>query len=80
MYEIEDVLIIKFNSGLLFTFHREVDMFESTTFEKAFLRALVVECMVHTHASSNQPHSDPPTTGISTNTLHTLPQPHTPNT
>jgi len=80
VFDQEEVLIIKFNSGLLFTFHHECDMFKSTTLEKAFPHALAVERKVHPHSSSYQPHSDPPTTSSSTNTSHTLPQPCTPYT
>jgi len=39
----DEVLIIKFNSGLLFQFRREVELFESNTLDKAFLKALAVE-------------------------------------
>jgi hypothetical protein len=39
----EEVLIFKFNSGPLLLLCREVDLFESSSLDKAFLRALVVE-------------------------------------
>jgi hypothetical protein len=39
----EEYLIVKFNSGLLMVFRREVDLFDSASLDKAFLRALAVE-------------------------------------
>jgi hypothetical protein len=41
--DLEEVLIVKFNFGLLTIFCHEVDLFESPSLDKAFLRALVVE-------------------------------------
>jgi hypothetical protein len=39
----DEVLIIKFNYGLLLPLHHEVDLLESSSLDKAFLWALVVE-------------------------------------
>jgi len=39
----EEVLIIKFNFVLLIHLHCEMDLFEISSLDKAFLRALVVE-------------------------------------
>lgn len=44
IFDLEEVLIIKFNFVLLLFFHREVELFGSTSLGKAFVRALVVEC------------------------------------
>jgi len=41
--EQDEVLIIKFNSSLLFQFCREVELFERNTLDKDFLKALAVE-------------------------------------
>jgi len=38
----EEVLIIKLNSGMLFNFRREVELLESNTLDKAFLKALAI--------------------------------------
>jgi hypothetical protein len=39
----EEVLIAKFNSSLLLFIRREVDLFESSSLDKAFLQALAME-------------------------------------
>jgi hypothetical protein len=41
--DLEEVLIVKFNFGLLTIFCHAVDFFESPSLDKAFLCALVVE-------------------------------------
>jgi hypothetical protein len=46
----EEVLIVKFNFGLLTIFHHQIDLFESPSLESTFLWALVVE---HKVASQN---------------------------
>jgi hypothetical protein len=48
----EEVLIVKFNSGLLLFIHREVDLFEISSLDKAFLRALDVEWKLSPHLRS----------------------------
>jgi hypothetical protein len=48
----EEVLIVKFNSGLLLFIRREVDLFESSSLDKAFLRALAVEWKLAPHLRS----------------------------
>jgi hypothetical protein len=49
--DLEEVLIVKFNSGLLLLLCREVDLFEISSLDKAFLRALVVEWKAHSSPS-----------------------------
>jgi hypothetical protein len=44
--DLKEVLLIKFNSGLLMYLHREVDIFEMSSFTKSFLWAFVMECKV----------------------------------
>jgi len=44
----DEVLIIKFNSGLLMLLRREVELFDSASLDKAFIRALAVERKVGT--------------------------------
>lgn len=46
MSDLKEVLLIKCNYGLLMYLHREVDLFEISSFDKAFLWALVMECKV----------------------------------
>jgi hypothetical protein len=45
----DEVLIIKFNSGLLLPLRWEVDLFDNASLDKDFLRALVVERKVAPH-------------------------------
>jgi hypothetical protein len=60
--EPDEVLIIKFNSGLLLPLRREVDLFDNTSLDKAFLWALAVERKVAPHIRylPNQNHVDNP--------------------
>jgi hypothetical protein len=67
----EEVLIIKFNSGLLIHLHCEVDLFESSSLDKAFLRALVVECKVAPRTRSPQAQDGP----SNVSTSPTIPSP-----
>ena len=46
MSDLKEVLLIKFNYGLLMYLHREVDIFEMSSFTKSFLWAFVMECKV----------------------------------
>eukprot|EP00253_Pinus_taeda_P008244 PITA_08244 len=46
----DEVLIIKFNSGLLMLLRREVELFDSASLDKAFIRALAVECFRYPQA------------------------------
>jgi hypothetical protein len=75
----EEVLVIKFNSGLLMHLRHEVDLFESSSLDKAFLRALAIERKVAPRIRSPQPGYDPSTTGPSqvtptaTSTPRTMP-------
>ena len=48
IFDPEEVLIIKFNSGLLMIFRHEVELFDSTSLDKAFIHALAVERKVGT--------------------------------
>ena len=64
----EQVLIIKFNSGLAFNIRKEVDLFESDTLDQAFIGALAVERKVNprvrnppTRQSPHQASSSNPT-------------------
>jgi len=52
---LEEVLIFKFNSGLLTIFHREFDLFESPSLDKAFFQALTMEPKVALKSSLPQP-------------------------
>jgi hypothetical protein len=60
--ELDEVLIIKFNYGLLLPLRQEVDLFDSSSLDKAFLRALVIERKVspQTRYSPNQTQSANP--------------------
>lgn len=71
---LEEVLIVKFNSSLLLSIRHEVDLFESSSLDKAFLRALAAERNVTAWIHSPQPGYDPFTTGPSQVTLP--PPPH----
>lgn len=48
IFDPEKVLIIKFNSSLLMLFRREVELFDSASLDKGFIRALAVESKVGT--------------------------------
>jgi hypothetical protein len=66
-------LIVKFNYGLLMVFRREVDLFESPSLDKAFLRALVMERKVAPQIYSPQtrsPSNGPSHTGHSNVSLY----------
>jgi hypothetical protein len=52
--EPDEVLIIKFNSGLLLPLRREVDLFDNASLDKAFLRALAIERKVAPHIRYHQ--------------------------
>jgi hypothetical protein len=64
--EPDQVLIIKFNSGLVLPLRREVDLFDSPSLDKAFLRALAVERKIapcprfSTYRTSTTHPSNPP--------------------
>ena len=47
--ELDEVLIIKFNSSLLLPLKREVDLFENASLNKAFLPAMAIEIKVAPH-------------------------------
>jgi hypothetical protein len=67
---LNEVLIIKFNAGLLFPLHREVDIFESSSLDKEFLRALAIERKVAPQTRY------PPNRTQSTNSHPSQPQPY----
>jgi hypothetical protein len=75
----EEVLIVKFNYGLLTIFHHEVDLFESPSLDKAFLQALAME-----HKVAPQIHSPPtrygPSTASPSHTEHSMVSPASPST
>ena len=76
-------MIVKFNSGLLMVFHREVDLFDNASLDKAFLQALVVERKVAPRIRSPQTQFGPSNVGPSTTRPFTYPtsstSPSTPN-
>jgi hypothetical protein len=75
----KEVLVIKFNFGLLMHLRHEVDLFESYSLGKAFLWALAVERKVAPRIHSPQPRYDPSTvipsqvTPTTTSTSRTMP-------
>jgi hypothetical protein len=73
----EEVLIVKFNYGLLLSICHEVDLFESSSLDKAFLWALDVEHKVAPQIHSPQPRYDPSTAGPSQVTPTTTSTPRT---
>jgi len=57
----EEVHILKFIVGLLMHYRREVDLFENTSLNKAFQRALAIERKIapRTHTPQSRPNSSP---------------------
>ena len=52
--DLEEVLILKFIAGLLIHYRREVDLFENTSLNKAFQRALAIERKIDSRTRTPQ--------------------------
>ena len=59
--DLEEGLILKFIVGLLIHFCREVELFENTTLDKAFQRALTIKRKIapRGHTPQSRPNSTP---------------------
>ena len=72
----DEVLIIKFNSGLLMLLRREVELFDSASLDKAFIRALAVERKVGTRIRYPQARNGPSSFDSSNVASASSPTPH----